>query len=113
MNEQQATPLMNEGQMMHHVLTQQRNELADRLAHASVAAGQAEQQVQALAAANATLQSALDEANAALEATKNALVASQSRADQLQKNLDDANRKLAAQQRPIEGASTSVDPMPV
>ncbi|OJB45837.1 hypothetical protein BGV57_02905 [Burkholderia ubonensis] len=103
---------MNEGQMMHHVLTQQRNELADRLAHASVAAGQAEQQVQALATANATMQSALDEANAALEATKSALVASQSRADQLQKNLDDANRKLAAQLRPTEDAPASVDPMP-
>lgn len=112
MNDQQTTPLMNEGQMMHHVLTQQRNELADRLAHASVAAGQAEQQVQALATANATIQSALDEANAALEATKSALVASQSRADQLQKNLDDANRELAAQQRPTEGAPTSVDPIP-
>lgn len=102
---------MNEGQMMHHVLTQQRNELADRLAHASVAAGQAEQQVQALAAANATLQSALDEANAALDATKSALVESQSRANRLQMNLDDANRKLSAPQRPLEAAPSSVDPI--
>ncbi|RQS17152.1 hypothetical protein [Burkholderia sp. Bp8998] len=112
MSDQQATPLMNEGQMMHHVLTQQRNELADRLAHASVAAGQAEQQLQALASANATLQSVLDEANAALEATKSALVESQSRAHRLQMSLDDANRKLSAQPRSVEAAPSSVDPIP-
>lgn len=79
---------LDDSQIAINVLTRQRNELADQLVAVTVDATRATHQVSTLAEQNALLQSALDDANRSLDATKTALATAQAMLSEAQVRRD-------------------------